>query len=109
MKLNGNGNGLLELFYKLICAVGLQKTCHILDAYGVCAHFLKLLCIFSEGLVCMVGACGVADGSLNVPAFFFCSLYSCLEVSRVVERVEYTENIYAVGNRLLNEVFNNIV
>ena len=109
MKLNGDFYILLDERNELICIVRLEQTCHILDAYGVCAHFLKLLCVFRKAFVRMNGACGIAYRRLNMTALFYCRVDGGFEVSGVVERVENSEYINAVCNGFLNEIFHDIV
>ena len=109
VKMHGNRNAVLDGLNKLICLVGLKKTRHILNANGICAHFLKLLCISCEAVVGMEGRCGIGDRRLNV-TLFLDSRFNCgLKVSCIVKRIKDTNNINAVCNGLLNEVLNYVV
>jgi len=109
VKMNGNLYAVLDGLDQLICLVGLEKTRHILDADGVCAHLLELLCILREALVGVEGRRGVGDSRLNVSALLDSCLDSGLEVSCIVQRVKDTEDIDTVCNGLLYEVLNNVV
>ena len=57
----------------------------------------------------MNGAYGVAYGSLAYSAVFFTALHCLFHIARIVERVENTDDINAVFDRLFNEHINHIV
>lgn len=89
--------------------IGLDKTCHVLDADGVSTHGFELLCVLCEVCVVENGSRRVGDSRLNVTALLLCSLDCGLEVSRVVECIEYSDDVYTVCYGLLNEVLYNVV
>ena len=109
MKLYRKRNRFLQLLHKLVSRIGLEQTRHILYADRVCSHVFKLFRKCREIFVAVYRTCGVAERSLNVPAFFFCRVYRRFKVARVVERVKYPDDVNAVRDRLLHEVFNHVV
>ena len=109
MKLNRYLHGLLERLDEVVRVVRLQKSRHILQADGISAHLLELLCVVGEILGRVDRTGGVADRRLNMTAFLLGRVYSGLKVSRVVESIENSQDIDAVRDRLLDEVLNHVV
>ena len=71
VKVNRDINVFLKLFNKRSSVVRKQQVCHILYAYGVCAHLLKLLGELYEVFLVVNRAGGVADCSLADSAVLF--------------------------------------
>ena len=109
VQMNRNINIFLELFNKGIRIIGEQKVSHILNADNIRTHFFKGLCHFNKVFLVMNGAYGVAYGSLAYSAVFFTALHCLFHIARIVERVENTDDINAVFDRLFNEHINHIV
>ena len=105
----GDLDGVLQFRDQVIAGVGLQQASHILDADRVSAHLLQGLGILGKVLIVMYGAQGVADAGLNVSAFLVGGLDGSLQVARVVQGVENTDDIDAVGNGLLYEVLDSVI
>ncbi len=99
----------LYALYKVVCGLRIHNARHILDAYGLNAHALKLLCEPDIALDVVNGACGVADGARCMSAALNGLVNSRLDVSQVVECVEYADDVDAVFNALSDEKANDIV
>ena len=99
----------LELRDQVIAGIGSQQTSHILDADGVCTHVLEGLGVLDIILVVVHGAQGVADAALNMSTFLIGCLDGSLQVAGIVQRVENTDDIDAVGNGLLDEVLDGVI
>ena len=106
---DGNADGLLQRLDKVVAGIGLEQTGHILDADGIGAHLFEGLGVLNEIFVGMHRAQGVADAGLNMRALLAGRLDGGLEVARVVQRVENTQDVDAVGNGLLHEILDGVV
>ena len=106
---NRDADGLLQLAHQLGAGVGLEQARHILDADRVCAHLFQGLGILGKILVVMHRAQGVADAGLNMCLFLVGCLDGSLQVAGVVQSIENTDHINAVGNALLYKVLNGVV
>ena len=109
MKLNGNLYVALDRLNELECFIGLKKTGHILDTDRVSTHLLKLFSVSCKSFVGVEGRGCIGDRSLNVSALADSSLYCGLEISCIVESIEYTDYINTVCYRFLYKVFNDVV
>ena len=107
--IHGDLDGLFQLLDQVIAGVGLQQTGHILDADRVGTHLFQSLGVVGEVLVVMYRAQGVADAGLNVSAFLVGGLDGGLQVARIVQSVENTNDVNAVGDRLLDEVLDGVI
>ena len=106
---NRDADGLLQLLDQIIAGIGSEQTCHILDADGVCAHFLQSLGVGCKVLVVMHGAQGIADAALHMSAFLVGRLDGSLQVAGVVQSVKDADDVDAVGNRLLYKVLHSVI
>ena len=109
MELNGKRHVILERLYEIVCGVWGKKSRHILDTERICAHILKGFCEVYEVIVIENGACRIGDCRLNVAALLFRCFNSRFEVTGIVECIEDSYDVDTVGNRLLNEIFNDVV
>ncbi len=111
MELNRNLDGLLQLLNEVFGNIRLQQTGHILDADGVNAHLLKLLCQLNEGFVGMEGADGVYEAALNMGLLFALEgfINGGLEIVDIVEGIEDTEYFDTVLGSLADESADDIV
>ena len=109
VKLNRNGNSLLQIADQTFCLIGSQQSGHILDADGVGSRRLDPLRIVHIILVGEHRAGGVGNGHLRVRALLLGSLDRCLKVLDIVQRVENTDDINTVCDGALYKVFQNVI
>ena len=109
MKLYRNAYCFLQRLYKLVCVIGTEKSRHILDTDGISSHTLKSLGVIFEIIGGIDLARGIAYCRLNVTALALCGVYGSFEISGIVERIENSQYIDSVSNRLLNEIFDHVV
>ena len=103
-------DGFLDSLYKIICSVRSEQCRHILYAYRIRTGILKLFCVFCVVLKIKDRSGRVRHGRLYMSALFlFGGVYCGLEITDIVKRIEYTDDIDTVCYRALHEVFNNIV
>ena len=99
----------LEPLDKRICVIGQQQVCHILYADIVRAHLNQLLCQLYKVILVMHGAHGVAYGRLAYSAVLL-GVFDCgFQISHIVERIEYANDVNAVLDRLAAELLYDIV
>ena len=94
---------------EVICALGAHDARHVLDAHGLNAHALEIFCELDVAFDVVDGARGVADGARCVSAALDSLVNGGFDVSQVVERIEYTDDVDAVFNALSDEKANDIV
>ena len=109
VELNRNLHSLFQRLDQLCCRIRKQKTCHILDTDRVRSHFLNLFCNISPILKRIRVANRVRQRHLRMSFFLIGCLYRCLQVAQIVHTVKNTDNIDAVGNRLLHKILYHIV
>ena len=102
-------NNLLDRFDQVVSGVRAKQRSHVLDAQAVGAHggeFFGQLDVAFDGVY---RRNGVAQSSLGM----FSSLLDCFhgdhEVARIVQCVEYTENVDAVDGHALNTFLDDVV
>ena len=105
-------DGVLDALDEVLCLVGAHGACHILQADGVKAHVLELfahLDILFHGVDRALRV-GDAAGSNGVLAAVFLGGFQCgFDVAEIVQRVKDTQNVDAVFDRQLDELFHNVV
>ena len=106
---NGETDVLLYALDKIICCLGIHDARHVLDAHGLNAHALEIFCELDVAFDVVDGARGVADGARCVSAALDSLVNGGLDISQVVERIEYTDDVDAVFNALSDEKANDIV
>ena len=109
VNVDGDLDRLLQLSDEFLRLIGLQQAGHILDADAVGAHFLERLGIVCKVLVVVHRAQRVADAGLHVRAFLAAGADGRLQVARVIQRVENTQDVDAVRNGLLHKVLDRVV
>ena len=109
VKVNRDLDVFLELLYKRSGVIGQQEVSHILYAYGVCTHLLKLLSQLDEVLLVVNRAGGVADCSLADSAVLLGCGDGSLKVAGIVQRVKDSYNVYTVFDGFLDESVDNII
>ena len=99
----------LEPLDERICVIGQQQVCHILYADIVRAHLNQLLCQLYEVILVMHGAHGVAYGRLAYSAVLL-GVFDCgFQISHIVERIEYANDVNAVLDCLAAELLHDVV
>lgn len=106
---HGDGNSLFQGLHQFIGRVRRQQAGHILDADAVRSHLLQGLGVLGEILVVVHGAQRIADAALHMRLFLNGGFDGRLQVARVVQRVENTQDVNAVGNGLLHEILDGVV
>ncbi len=94
---------------QLLGLVGNKQAGHILDADGVGAHVLDIFCNVHPVLLVISGTDGIGQSDLGVAALFLAGLDGSLKVAKVVEAVKDTDDVDAVGNGFLYEIFDDII
>ena len=84
MDINRKINCLFQCFYKDLCIIRSQKTCHILDTQGISAHILDSLCNVFPIIQCICITQCIAQRYLCVCFFFVGCLYRCLQVADII-------------------------
>ncbi len=100
---------LLQRLHKLRRLIRNQKPRHILDTDGIRAHLLNLLCHVGPVFERVSITQSIRERDLRVPLLFVCRFHRCLQVPQVIKAVENTDDVNAVRNRLLHEIFHYIV
>jgi hypothetical protein len=87
----------------------LDEGSHVLDADGVHSHILHSSSLVNKERCGVYRADGVRNRSLSVAAGIFDRPYRGLDVSQVIEGIEYPEDIDAVFRRFAAEAFHHLV
>ena len=109
VQVDGQVGGLFQNRHQFLRRVRSQQAGHILDADGIRAHVLNSLGNVFPIVQGVSVAQGVAKRYLRVSLFLVAGLHRRLQVAQVVEAVENTDDIDAVGNGLLYEVFHHVI
>ena len=99
MKMYGQIDLFLKSAYKFVSIERKQKVSHIFYTNDIRTHVLVLLSKFYKVIYGMNFACSVAECSLNRSAVLFGALNRLFDISRIVKRIEYTNNIDTVFDR----------
>ena len=86
-----------------------ERTACLLYTSAVRSHLLQGLGVLGEILVVVHGAQRIADAALHMRLFLNGGFDGRLQVARVVQRVENTQDVNAVGNGLLHEILDGVV
>ena len=89
--------------------MGPHDTGHILDADGGSAHFLQFLHHFHVLLLGVDGRGGVGQGAGGDGAGLYGGFHGDLQVVRIVEGVEDTDDVNAVLHGLLHEKLDKVI
>ena len=99
----------LQRSYEVIAALRRHYTGHVLYADGAHAHRGHFLCKLDILIQSVYGARGIGDSAGGHRPGLHGLLYGDLEVIRIVERVEYTDDVYAVSDGRAHEAADDIV
>ena len=109
VQVDGKAGALLQSRHQLSRRVGGQQTRHVLDTQGISPHVLDL----SGDVLPVVQGVGVAQGvaqrDLRMALLLVGSLHRGPQVADIVQAVENTDDVNAVGDGLLYEVFHHVV
>ena len=94
---------------KFVSGVRQQQISHILNADIIRAHSLAFFRKFNEILVRMNGARRVRNSDFADSAVFFDCLNRRFEVSHVVQRVENSDYVNTVFNRIFDKLLHYVV
>ena len=94
---------------EIIAALGGHYAGHVLYADGAHAHRGHFLCKLDVLIQSVYGARGIGDSTGGHRPGLHRLLYGDLEVIRIVERVEYTDDVYAVSDGRAHEAADDIV
>ena len=89
--------------------IGLEQAGHVLDGNGMRAHVLEPLGQVHPHVDGVDGADGIGNGALGMLAVGNGCLNGALEIARVIEGVEDTEDIDAIDGAALDELLDHIV
>ena len=109
MKNNRQTNFFLEGFGNIVSLLRSHYARHILNADGGGSHFFHFFRHAYEVLQRMNGTGGVTDCAACDSAAFYGFLYRDLYVTRIVKRVEDTDDIDTVFYALLNKLSHDVV
>ena len=93
----------LERLDQVICFLRGQQRSHVLDAEGLAAHALEFLGLLDVLLEGVNRALGVAHNALCFRAGLEALVDSDFDVAQIVQRVEDTDDVDAVFNRLADK------
>src|SRR5690606_20438790 len=94
---------------QVICSIRYEQTGHVLDAYTVSTHFLQYTGILYEQLQIVDRTYSITHRCLCMTAFFLAGFDSGLNVPRVIQSIEYPDDIDTVCYGFLNKVFDHII
>ena len=103
------GSGVLDGGNQIVSFLGTHDTGHILDADGGSAHFLQFLHHFHVLLLGVDGRGGVGQGAGGDGACLYGGFHGDLQVVRIVEGVEDTDDVNAVLHGLLHEELDKVI
>jgi len=110
VKLNGNGQMLLQHAHKIVRVIRGEQAGHILDTKGIDAHFLQFNGALRKTFQRMNGADRVNHSALNVNGLrIFSRFNGRFKVSRIVKRVEDSDNVDTVVDGTIHEFIHHIV
>ena len=109
MQMDWNIHLRLQALHQRIRLIWQQQVRHILDADHIRAHLNELFCDLHEIILVVYGADGIADCGLADSAILFRVFDRCFKVAHIVERIENTDYINAVFNRLPAELLHNVI
>ena len=109
MNIDGQLGGSLQGLHQVIGIVRSQQTCHILDADGIGAHVLDALRDIRPVLQGVGIAESVGKSDLCLRALLLACVHCGLQVAEIVQAVKDADDVNAVCDGLLDEVFHDIV
>ena len=109
MQLDRDLNGLFQCSNQLGCFVRKEKSCHIFDTDRICSHFFDLFCHRGPILKCISISQCIGKCDLSMSALFVGCLYCGLQVTKVIQTVEDTDDINTVCDGFLYKVLNHII
>ena len=110
MQVDGQlGSGVLDGGNQIVSFLGTHDTGHILDADGGSAHFLQFLHHFHVLLLGVDGRGGVGQGAGGDGTGLYGGFHGDLQVVRIVEGVEDTDDVNAVLHGLLHEKLDKVI
>ena len=96
--------------YQVVGIVRCQKAGHVLDADRIDAHFFQFTGYAGKRFQRVDGADGIDQGSLHVNGFrIFCRLDGRFHVARVVEGIEYADDVDAVIDSAVDKFVYHVV
>lgn len=109
MQMDGHPDRLLQTLDQQVGVHRSQQSGHVLDADRVGPEVLQPFAHLDESFQPMDGTHGVGDGRLDMFPAGFDLLDRPFEIADVVEGVEDTEDVDAVGGRALDEPVQHVV
>ena len=96
VKVHGNLYILLSGPYQLLCGIGRQYPCHVLYTDGIGSHALHFGHKFHPVIEGIAFPRRICRSHLDFSSFCLGGFYTDLQVSQIIEGVEYTYYIYAL-------------
>ena len=109
MKFQRNRNFFFQCFDQIFRAVGAQQTRHIFNADGIGPHLYHFLGQPHKVLRFVIRTGSINQRALHVGPGLLACFKGSFQVSRIVERVKYTDNGDAVFHALFNELRHYVV
>ena len=109
VQIDGKTGSFLQCTHQFICSIGSQKTRHILDTQGICAHIFDSSGNVSPVIQSIGITQSIAECDLGMALFLLRSFYCRLQIPDIIQTVKNTNNINTVCNGLLYEVFHYII
>ena len=109
VQLNGQVNGLFQCGDEFLCLIRREQRCHILNADGIGPCIADTLGVLDVVIRREDRAGRIRNGNLDVRALVLSRVDSSLQIFNVVEGIKDTDNVDAVRDTLLHEVFEHIV
>ena len=109
VQVNRNIDFLLHARDERIRIIRQQKVCHVLDADRVRTHLNELFGELDKVVLVMNRGHRVADRGLADAAVLLGVANRALEVARIVQRIEDTDDVNAVFNRFFAELLHHVV
>ena len=100
---------LFQCFHKFISIERQKQVGHIFKADIVSAHVLKLFPELHKVFLCINGTGRITDCRFADAAVFLDRLHGSFKISRIVERVEHTNDAHTVFNGFFHELFDEII
>ena len=109
MKLQRNRNFLFQRFDQIFRTVGAQQTRHVFNADGISPHLYHFLGQPHKVLRFVIRTGSINQRALHVGPGLLACFKGSFQVSRIVERVKYTDNGDTVFHALFNELRHYVV
>ena len=109
VKLDGDVDFFFQCLNELVGIVWEKESRHVFDADGVSPHFYEFLPQLHKVLVFVIGTHGVDDAALGMRAGFLGCAHGSLQISRIIQCIENTNDGNAVIYGPHDEFTDNVI